>query len=165
MKLGENKNHDKGRLLAVDVGLRTGLALYGADGRLQWYRSQHFARIGGLKRRAYSLLRELSPLSWLVLEGGGPAAAVWIREAGRHELGLLQTQAQEWRTVLLYKREQRSGEQAKAHAIELARRIIAWSGAPRPTSLRHDAAEAVCIGFWGQLQLGLLPAVPFELER
>ncbi len=165
MKDGENKNRGEGCLLAVDVGLRTGLALFGADGRLQWYRSQHFARVGGLKRRAYSLLQELNPLSWLVLEGGGPAAEVWIREAGRRELELLQIQAQEWRTVLLYKREQRSGEQAKAHAIELARRIIAWSGAPRPTSLRHDAAEAICIGFWGLLHLGVLQAMPSELER
>ena len=72
MKDGENKNRGEGCLLAVDVGLRTGLALFGADGRLQWYRSQHFARVGGLKRRAYSLLQELNPLSWLVLEGGGP---------------------------------------------------------------------------------------------
>jgi hypothetical protein len=30
-------------LLAVDPGLRTGLALYGPDARRVWYRSQHYA--------------------------------------------------------------------------------------------------------------------------
>jgi hypothetical protein len=29
-------------LLAMDLGLRTGLALYVQDGRLMWYRSQHY---------------------------------------------------------------------------------------------------------------------------
>lgn len=152
--------HEAGCLLAVDVGLRTGLALFGADARLLWYRSHHFARIGGLKRRVHSLLEETAPLSWLVLEGGGQAADVWIREAGRREVRLLQTQAQQWRAQLLLAREQRSGQQAKACAIALARRIIAWSGAPGPTALRHDTAEAICVGFWGLLRVGLLPELP-----
>ena len=47
---------------------------------------------------------------------------------------------------------------------DAARRIIEWSGAPRPTSLRHDAAEAVLIGFWGVLEVGWLDAVPPELR-
>ncbi len=162
---GEHTNSETNCLLAVDVGLRTGLALYGADGRLQWYRSHHFPRVGSLKRHAYGLLNELMPLSWLVLEGGGPAADVWIRDAQRRGVDVLQTQAQTWRAVLLYTREQRSGELAKARAIELARRIIDWSGAPRPTSLRHDTAEAICVGLWGVLQVGLLEAMPSELGR
>jgi hypothetical protein len=29
-------------LLAIDIGVKTGLALYGHDGRLLWYRSQNF---------------------------------------------------------------------------------------------------------------------------
>ena len=45
-----------------------------------------------------------------------------------------------------------------------ARRVIEWSGAPRPTSLRHDAPEAVLIGFWGVLEVGWLDAVPPELR-
>jgi len=30
----------------------------------------------------------------------------------------------------------------------------------RPTSLRHDAAEAVLIGLWGVVAVGLLPGYP-----
>lgn len=147
-------------LLAVDLGLRAGLALYGADGRLRWYRSQNFGALSRLRRAAYSILQELPDLQWLVIEGGGPLAESWQKEAARREVQVIQTSAETWRQQLLYPRQQRSGVDAKHHADDLARRIIDWSGAPRPTSLRHDAAEAILIGLWGVLQVGWLPAVP-----
>ena len=43
--------------------------------------------------------------------------------------------------------------------------MIDWSAAPRPTSLRHDAAEAVLVGLWGALHVGLLDGMPPELRR
>ena len=46
---------------------------------------------------------------------------------------------------------------------ESARAVIEWSGAKRPTSLRHDAAEAILIGLWGALELGWLAELPQEL--
>jgi hypothetical protein len=91
------------RLLAVDLGLKTGLAAYGADGRLLRY-------------------------------------------------------------VLLHPSERRDGQAAKRNADRLARAVIEWSGAARPTSLRHDAAEAVCIGLWGVLEVGWLAGLPAELS-
>lgn len=68
--------------------------------------------------------------------------------------------AEAWRDDLLYVRERLSAADAKKHAEELARRVIRWSGAPAPTSLRHDAAEAILIGLWGVLTLGWLREVP-----
>ena len=68
-------------LLAVDLGVRGGVACYGDDGRLRWYRSQNFG------------------------------------------------------------------------------------GAPRPTSLRHDAADAIMIGLWGVLSAGWLRRLPDLLRR
>src|SRR5579884_2028938 len=50
-------------------------------------------------------------------------------------------------------------------ARELARWIIDWSGAPRPTSLRHDAAAAVVIRLCGVLEAGLLTAIPADVRR
>lgn len=44
------------RLLAVDLGLRSGLALYGRDGRLREYRSQNFGSQSRLKRAVPSVL-------------------------------------------------------------------------------------------------------------
>lgn len=148
------------QLLAIDLGLRAGLALYGGDGRLVSYRSHNFGSLARLRRGAHTILGEQPELAWLVLEGGGNIAEVWQREAERRRLRTLQIGAETWRGRLLYQREQRSGLQAKHSADELARRVIAWSGAPRPTSLRHDAAEAIMVGLWGVLEVGWLEQPP-----
>jgi len=152
-------------LLAVDLGLRTGLALYGQDGRLVWYRSQHFGTAATLRRRVRGLLSEWPDLTWLVLEGGGRLAEIWEREAQRYAIDVKRISAEVWRKQLLYPREQRSGLQAKQNADELARRVIEWSGASRPTSLRHDAAEAILVGLWGVLDRGWLQHLPNDLRR
>ncbi len=147
-------------LLAVDIGVRTGLALYRHDGRLLWYRSQNFGTAVRLKRAVRALLHELPDLAWLVLEGGGPVATIWERATQRRRIPVRRISAEDWRRQLLYPRQQRGRRQAKRSAADLARRVIEWSGAPRPTSLRHDAAEAILIGLWGVLDVGWLDAVP-----
>ena len=147
-------------LLAVDLGLRAGFALYGDDGRLRWYRSQNFGAQSRMRQATHSLLHDLPDLQWVVLEGGGSLADLWRKAAEPRAIGVIQTSAEVWRQQLLYPRQQRSGADAKQHADQLARRIIDWSGAPRPTSLRHDAAEAILIGLWGVLQVGWLADVP-----
>jgi hypothetical protein len=152
-------------LVAVDLGLRTGLALYGRDGRLISYRSRNFGTATRLRRRVHGLLDELPRLSRIVLEGGGPLAKIWEHEARRREIIVRQISAETWRQRLLYPRQQRNGPQAKLNAADMARRVIEWSDAPRPTSLRHDAAEAILIGLWGVIQFGWLPAIPQELRR
>lgn len=151
-------------LLAIDLGLRAGLALYGDDGRLRWYRSHNFGTATRLRRGVPSILHDIPDLTWLVLEGGGSLATIWQREAARRALTLRQVQAETWRQRLLLPREQRSGQQAKHTADGLARRVIAWSGAPRPTALRHDAAEAILVGLWGVLEAGWLAEIPLELR-
>ncbi len=151
-------------LLAIDLGLKTGLALYNESGRLQWYRSRNFGTAARLKRGARSVLNEVPEVTHLIIEGGGDLAHIWLDEADRREIVTLQVSAETWRRQLLYAREQRSGAKAKQQADKLARRIIEWSGASRPTSLRHDAAEAILVGLWAVLDLGWLEAVPPELR-
>lgn len=141
-------------LLAVDLGVRTGLARYGADGRLVWYRSQNFGARARLKSAIPRLLREAGPLDTLVLEGGGDLHALWTKAAEAADVRVLTVQADAWRDALMIPRAQRTGADAKAHADTLARQVIAWSGAPRPTSLRHDVAEAILAGLWGVLERG-----------
>lgn len=147
-------------LLAVDVGVRTGLAVYRDDGRLIWYRSQNFGAAARLKRAIPGLLHEAFEPTRVVLEGGGPLAEHWASISERNGAHVRRVSAEEWRSIVLLAREQRSGEQAKRVADGLARRVIAWSDAPRPTSLRHDAAEAILIGLWGVIDVGWLPGVP-----
>jgi hypothetical protein len=154
-----------GCLLAVDIGLRTGLALFCQTGRLQWYHSQNFGTVARLRRGVHGVLAAIPELDWLVLEGGGTLADVWRHAAERRRIQVRQISAEAWRERLLYPRQQRTGVHAKAHATDLARRVILWSQARRPTSLRDDAAEAILIGLWGTLEVGWLPGLPEELRR
>jgi len=73
-------------LLAVDLGLKTGLALYGEDGRLIWYRSHNFGTTERLRRGAHGILKEIPGLAALVIEGGGNLAVVWEKEARQRGL-------------------------------------------------------------------------------
>lgn len=152
-------------LLAVDLGLRSGLALYGDDGRLRWYRSTNFGSTARLRRGIPGVLSAIPDLELLVAEGDRRLFEIWEREAARREASARLTRAEAWRPRLLLAREQRSGSAAKRNADPLARAVIEWSGLPRPTSLRHDAAEAILIGLWGVLEAGWLPEVPLALRR
>ena len=148
-------------LLAVDMGLRTGLAIYGPDGRLKSYRSKHFGSISELRKGVGTIVREAPPLGWIWLEGGGDIAEVWAKHAAHRGIEFRQVHATAWRETLMLPRQQRSGEIAKKEADGLARRVIAWAGAPRPKGdLRHDAAEAILLGLHGALQVNLLDRVP-----
>jgi hypothetical protein len=151
-------------LLAVDLGVKTGLALYEHPGRLVWYRSQNLGQVSRLRRAAHQLLREIDDLEWVVMEGGGPLADLWSHEAAKLGIGTHRTHAEQWRQRLMLPRDQRSGAQAKRNADELARRVIDWSAAAKPTSLRHDAAEAILVGLWGLLQVGWLDDLPRDLQ-
>ncbi len=61
-------------LRAIDLGLKTGLALFGEDGRLTWYRSHNFGTSTRLPKGVYGLLGSIEELAWLVLEGSGSIA-------------------------------------------------------------------------------------------
>jgi len=152
------------RLLAVDAGLRAGLAVFGADGRLERYRSTNFGSPRRFRTAIWGIMNDVQDLGRVVVEGGGTFVDPWLREAGRRGLPAVQVQAGIWREVLLLPRDRRTGTAAKEQADALARRVIAWSGAPRPTALRHDAAEAILVGLWGVLQAGWLPELPDELR-
>lgn len=151
-------------LLSVDSGLRTGLALYGRGGRLIWYRSQNYSSVQRLKSAVYGIFNERPDISVLVIEGGGNLAGIWIKEAQRRHITLYQIHAETWRKSFLYERQQRSGKQAKTYAGILAKKVIKWSGAKSPTSLRHDAAEAILAGLWGVLKIGWLTDLPVEIK-
>ncbi len=152
-------------LLAVDLGVRTGLALYGRDGKLRWYRSRNFGTIQRLRRGVSAVLDGISDIALLVLEGGGDLAEISEREAAQRSLTIIKINAELWRKEFLYPREQRSGAEAKQKADLLARRVIVWSGVRKPTSLQHDAAEAILIGLWGVMDVGWLKSLPPELRR
>lgn len=109
-----------------------------------------------MKQAAWGVLKDVDDLAWVVAEGDRNLAEVWQKTAGKFDAEFLLTNAEEWRDDLLYKRQRRSGSLAKEAADALARDVIEWSDADRPTSLRHDAAEAILIGLWGVMRAGWL---------
>ena len=152
-------------LLAVDLGVRAGFACWGDDGRLRWYRSQNFGAARRMRRAIPALLDDPPDLARLVVEGGGPLVDPWAAAGHRRALTVQIVSAEVWRPVFLLQREHGSGPQMKAVADRLARRVIAWAEGPRPTSLRHDAAEAILVGLWGALSAGWVTQLPPALLR
>lgn len=153
------------QLLAVDLGLRCGLASFSDAGQLLWYRSQHFRNMETLKRGVFRVIQETQDLSYIVMEGDAHLADIWQRQAAKRSVTSIHVAAESWRERLLLPREQRSGRQAKSFAAQFAMDAIRFLDAQRPTSLRHDAAEAICIGVWGLLEVGWLQELPRELCR
>jgi hypothetical protein len=134
--------------LAVDLGLRMGLALLDGAGRPVWLRSKHLGTLSALRRAAHSILRENPELDLLVLEGGGSAADIWAGEAAKAGIRVRVVSAQDWRPDLLTPSQQRDARSAKAAADTLARQALAAAGLPRPRTLTSDAAEALLLGLW-----------------
>lgn len=153
------------KILAIDLGLKTGFALFNQHGRLQECFSSHFASRKVLKKAVYQILKKYPDLTHLVIEGGGDLAPPWQREADKRGVSVVFISAEEWRQDLLFQKERRSGKSAKQHADTLARAIIAWSGSKKPASLRHDCAEAILAGFWFAMTNGLCRECPVELKK
>jgi hypothetical protein len=141
-------------LLSVDLGVKTGMALYHSGGRLLWFRSQNFGNSARLRKAIPGILNRDEDLRYLVVEGGGPLLKIWQQEAERKNIELIKTMAHEWRPEIFYSREQRKGVQAKHNSLIYARRVIAKLSTSGVTSLTDDAAEAILIGLWAMHKIG-----------
>jgi len=135
------------RLLAIDLGLRCGWAAFGSCGLIA-YGSRHYGNRTMLRKAIPRILDEYPQLELIVVEGGGDLFVPWQKEAARRGIAVKQVMGEDWRKALLLPRQRRSGADAKAAADGVARDVIERSGAKRPTSLRHDAAEAILVGAW-----------------
>lgn len=160
LEMSDADNPSDPKLLAIDLGFRCGFALYARDGRVKSYRSTNFGSAARLRAAVWKVLKEAGPPTYLVVEGDRRLAEIWGRSATKMGTEVITVRPETWREELLLPRQQRSGQDAKAAAGDFARNIIAWSGASRPTSLRHDAAEAILIGLWGVLNVGWMEELP-----
>ena len=151
---------EQATLLAVDLGLRAGLAHYASSGKLLSYRSTNFGSMTRLRRGVSGVVRPMPELAWVVVEGDRRMGEVWESAASHRGARFGWVSPEQWRKSLLLPRKQRSGSAAKGEAEVLARQVIRWSGLKGPTSLRHDAAEAILIGLWAVLTLGWLEQSP-----
>lgn len=149
------------KMLAIDLGLRSGIAAFGPEGCVLRYRSTNFGSRGRLRSAAWRVLMRNAGLDEVVLEGDRNLASIWERAAQKQGLVVTQVSPETWRERLIKPSDRRSGQDAKESAGELARRYIDFCRLAAPTSLRHDAAEAICIGLWRAEQLELERAVTF----
>ncbi len=154
------------QLLAVDVGPRNGLAMFGPDGRLLWYRSQPAASPLQLRRAAGRAMGAAGDVDWLISEGDVALAAIWERVAMRQGVRVQRVDRLTWRAHLLPEAGAAGAEDAEAvgsqRAQELARQVISWSGGTVPVVLHPSAAAAILIGLWGVMQLGWLATTPWQ---
>lgn len=141
------------RMLAIDLGLHSGWAAFAPEGRLVAYGSRHFGSRATLRKAVPQILDLYPSLSLLVVEGGGDLFVPWEKEAARRSIPVKQISGEDWRKSILLPWQRRTGKDAKAAADGIAREVIERSGAKRPTSLRHDAAEAILVGAWASTSL------------
>lgn len=136
------------RLLAIDLGLRTGFAVYDA-GVLVRYSSTRFPSRAALKKAAWGVLREIDAVDRVVAEGDRKLAEIWERAASKQGAEFICIDADRWRGELLFDRERRGAHVAKQSAMDLASLVIDHDEAPRPRGLlTDDVAEAILIGLW-----------------
>lgn len=137
-----------GALLAIDLGLHVGIALFSTAGELVYYRSHHLKSRRALARLAWATVRDVDGLTDVVVEGDRHLASVWRRAATKHGASFTVVAPETWRAALLIPRDRRSGRAAKRRALKLARVIVTRCGLVWRPNVRHDAAEAILIGQW-----------------
>ncbi|MCB9639679.1 MAG: hypothetical protein H6727_12370 [Myxococcales bacterium] len=145
------------RLLAVDLGLRMGMALYEQEEetlRLAWFRSHHFANRQQWKKGVYQILVGIEDLESVWVEGDKLLGETWQRLAEKRGARFFEASAETWRADILLPREQRSGAEAKRYALQKAGAIIDLMGEGASKGLRDDAAEAILFGLWAVAQEG-----------
>jgi len=155
-RLNSNKilsNMHLQHLMAVDLGVKTGIAFFSSDGVLLWHKSQNFGNKVRLKRGIPYLLNTEDPVDFLVIEGGGPLVKIWDNILIKRNIEVLHIMADQWRQELLYGREQRTGKQAKEMAIRYARKVVEKMGLKKVATTNDDAAEAILIGLYAMQQL------------
>ena len=139
------------QLLAVDLGLRTGLAVFSDDGRLRRYGSQNLGSRERLRRAVGGIVTSVADVAWLVAEGDRALFRIWQRAAQRAGAQATLVAPEVWREALLLDRDRRDACSAKAAALKMAAWIIRCAAGSKPKTLRHDAAEAILIGvYWAQ---------------
>lgn len=145
-------------LLAIDLGVKTGFALYNRRGNILRYHSQNFGNARRLKKAVYDILHASGDLQYLYLEGGGKLEKYWIKEAAKMGVHTIQLHADEWRQMLYpAARHHHKTRQSKQFAEKKARELLQSQSLPLPHTLNHDVAEAILVGLYGCIAQGWLP--------
>lgn len=151
-------------ILAVDLGVKTGMAVFTPEGRLRWYGSRNYGSKNSLRNDIPRLLQQYGPLRRLVLEGGGALYEVWNKEAQRGQIPVTAFHADYWRELLFGSDYLMHTDKAKDKAVEMAERVINQLGVHRFSNPVHHAAEAILAGLCFLYEEGQV-VFPPEIQR
>lgn len=154
----------QGNLLAVDLGVKTGMAIFTSEGKLLWYGSRNYGSKNSLRSDIPRLLQQYGPLRRLVLEGGGALYEVWQREAQREQIPVTAFHADYWREMFFGSGYLMHTDKAKVKAVEMAERVINQLGVYKFSTPVHHAAEAILAGLCFLYEEGLVN-FPTEIQR
>ena len=149
-------------LLSIDLGLRFGWSCFDQKTRLIAYGSHHCGQANKLGNIAYSVMKVLPSNSVVLVEGNSELYKHWQRNAQKFQIPIIQVYAEGWRHDCLSQKEQVDGKRAKEAAIRIAKTLIKSQSGQGSHSLRHDAAEACLMGWWGLKQLQWISEAQFK---
>ena len=158
-------------LVAVDLGLRTGLALYSDDGRLLEYEQAVFETSEDLQTKCLQLMsgweakyqgldEKSCHITHVAVEGADASLRhVWRNIVDDHlHCELLLVKPEEWRADLLLNKEKASGETAKEASRLIARQLVAdYGGRIHEGKLSTDVAESILLGYHVSRRLEWIP--------
>lgn len=145
-------------LLAIDLGLKTGLACFDSDGLLLGLRSRNLGTRTRLKRATRSLVQDWPEPTVIYAEGDRSLARIWQSRFKTAEFHLVA--AEDWRPAFFAPRQRRGGGQAKRNALVLAHKYLSSCGHPPSTTPTDDSAEALLLGLWALAECGWLEGLP-----
>ena len=159
-------------LMAVDLGLKSGVSLFNSNGNLIRYEQFLFDR-QNLQDEFENIIRKWEAEvvsddtsdSWkithIAIEGGDTGLLnTWADAAPNHSI--LRVSPEEWRAELLLKKENNSGSAAKEASRLIARQIVADFGTMENHTGKFptDVAESVCLGMYVARRLGWIDREP-----
>jgi len=154
----------QGLLVAVDMGLRTGISLYDNHGQLLRFADFHFDCLDDLEKYAPQLLLKWEieagrRITHMAVEGTDPPIErVWRDLADRSRLRFLNVPPDDWRADLLSSVERRSGDTSKSTSLLKAQRLVNSFGDTDVLALADelgtDASESIMLGLHVSRRLG-----------
>jgi predicted phosphodiesterase len=163
----DSNNNNNHLLLAVDLGLKSGVSLFSSDGKLVRYEQFQFER-DSLERSIPRMIRQWEDqagdcckVTHLAIEGGDTALlGMW--ERATPGISTLRVRPEEWRAELLTWKENKNGASAKAASRLIARQMVTDFGIMEEHCGKFptDMAESVLLGTHVARRLGWIQREP-----
>ena len=153
-------------LLAVDLGLRTGTAVFDGNGTVLAVETWRFHDPESLDLGLTEILTTHN-ITHVVIEGEDRKLFyIWRRAIAKFEgVQLARVVADDWRRMLLSKKEMRDARKAKSAAGLIAKQVLKHNEELRDKKLSSDAAEALLVGRYAVRVLGWVSSKEPSVKR